>query len=512
MIQHARDCRFCVVVVAAALMGICATPAHAQTTTQQLLDWGLDVYAKTVASLKVPGSALFSETAHASGSRTGGSGGFSFAWPLSTQFRVQTALARYDAATYAPLLRQFSDEARTRYWRTSGLGGYRSGVSSGSTLFYDDNAHMAVALVEAYRLTADPVYLDRAKETYAFVASGEDSLGGGGIYFTVPDNTVKETISTLQGARAAAMLYRETGEANYLADATRLYEWCRTHVQMSNGMFYQRYYVTGANAGTPDGGDLINGPGDAIGAQLELFAATGNAANLQEAQRLGSTSLTRFFTTSTGAIPDEGKWAYELVDALCELTRVDGNPIWRNRIVTALRWLHDNRRDPNGHYDELWGRGGVQSSILSSWELNDNAAVARSFLQAALTAPVTGDFNADGAVDADDLARWSANFGLVGGALLAQGDANRDRAVDGADLLLWQRHLGGSAAPGGLAIAAPEPASLVPLASAALAAVLVRRSRPRPDPATPTRNVIWRGRSTAARASMRRRSLPTRGS
>lgn len=459
-------------IAALVMAAICANSVQAQTTTQDLLNWGLDVYAKTTASLQVPGSKLFAETASLNGQRSGGDGGFAYVWPLSTQFRVQTALVQHDPAAYATTLRQFSDEARTRYWKAAG-GGYRSGVSSGATLFYDDNAHMAVALMEAYRLTADPVYLARAKETYNFVLSGEDLAGGGGIYFSQPDRTVKETISTLQGARAALMLYRATAQPSYLEDATRLYEWTRTHVQEPDGMFLERYYLTGSKAGTAGDFALVNGPGDAIAVQLEFYAATGNVSNLQEAQRMATRSLSRFFNSTTGAINDEGFWAYELVDALCELTRVDGNPLWRNRTISALRWLHDNRRDPNGHYDALWGRGGVQSTVLASWDLNDNAAVARSFLQAALTEPVPGDFNADGVVDAADLARWSAGFGVATGALLAQGNADRDRDVDGADFLIWQRNFGGSAAVTAPAASVPEPptGAMLMLATVGLRAV-----------------------------------------
>lgn len=433
--------------------------AAAQTTAQDLLSWGLDAYAKTATSLQVPGSKLFAETVSLSGQRSGGDSGFAFAWPMSTQFRVQTALARHDPAAYEMQLRQFSDEARARYWKSS-TGGYRSGVSSGATLFYDDNGHIAVALMEAYRLTADPVYLARAQETYNFVLSGEDLVGGGGIYFNQPDRTVKETISTLQGARAALMLYRATAQPSYLADATRLYDWTRTHVQQADGMFLERYYLTGPKAGTAGDVALVNAAGDAISVQLEFYAATGNQANLQEAQRIAARSLTRYFNSTTGAINDEGYWAFELVDALCELTRVDGNPLWRIRTIAALTWLHDNRRDPNGYYDTMWGRGGVQGSALASWDLNDNAAVARSYLQAALTAPVPGDFNADGATDAADLARWSAGFGMTTSATLAQGDADRDRDVDGADFLVWQRHVGAGAPAVAANAAIPEPATL----------------------------------------------------
>jgi hypothetical protein len=254
------------------------------------------------------------------------------------------------------------------------------------------------------------------------------------------------------------MLYRATNQASYLNDATRLYDWSRTHVQQPDGMFLERYYLTGPKAGTAGDFALVNAAGDAISTQLEFYAATGNAANLLEAQRIASRSLSRYFSASTGAINDEGYWAFELVDALCNLTRFDGNPVWRERTLRALEWLHANRRDPNGHYGTLWGRGGVQTAPLSTWHLNENAAVARSFLYAALTEPIPGDFNVDGLVDGADLARWTTSFGTGPQARLAQGDANRDGRVDGVDLLVWQRNAGrpSTAAP---VQAVPEPSA-----------------------------------------------------
>jgi hypothetical protein len=121
--------------------------------------------------------------------------------------------------------------------------------------------------------------------------------------------------------------------------------------------------------------------------------------------------------------------------------------------------LHDYRRDPNGHYDTLWGRGGVQTTALTSWDLNDNAAVGRSYLQAALTEPLLGDFNADGVVDASDLSRWAAGFGNATSAAFWQGDADHDRDVDGADFLLWQRQLGRTNSNAAVATV-PEPTVL----------------------------------------------------
>jgi thermolabile hemolysin len=72
----------------------------------------------------------------------------------------------------------------------------------------------------------------------------------------------------------------------------------------------------------------------------------------------------------------------------------------------------------------------------------------------ALLDGVPGDFDADGHVDADDLATWTANFGAAG-ATRKQGDADGDRIVDGADFLAWQRNL----SVGSLVATVPVPES-----------------------------------------------------
>ncbi|RIK77788.1 MAG: hypothetical protein DCC67_12265 [Planctomycetota bacterium] len=69
-----------------------------------------------------------------------------------------------------------------------------------------------------------------------------------------------------------------------------------------------------------------------------------------------------------------------------------------------------------------------------------------------VTAPLAGDFQEDGDVDADDLAAWGAAFGLAGAASHAQGDADGDQDVDGADFLVWQQQFTAAAAG-----AVPEP-------------------------------------------------------
>lgn len=383
------------------LFSVVSCPLAARAADPTLLAWGQNVHQQIESSLRVPGSSLYAEAAALDGGRYGGDSGFAYVWPAATQFRVLNSLVQVDPAAYASALRNFTNELHTRYWRsgTGASGGYRSGVSWWAERFYDDNGHLVVSLAEAYRLTGEAQYLSRAILTYDFVISGEDDAGGGGIYFNVSDRASKDAISTLQGARAALLLHQLTGQARYLDDATRLYAWSVTHIQEPNGLFRERFKVIGDNAGSSEGATLTNSAGIGICCNLLFFDITGDAVWLREAQRIAATARTAYFN-GAGALNDEGFWVFELVDAFNDLYLHDFNPAWMNAAAGAMNWLHANREDPNGHYGRLWARESyTPGTIRSTWELNDQAAVARSYLHTALAkdAPwpfVTGPGNA----------------------------------------------------------------------------------------------------------------------
>lgn len=87
----------------------------------------------------------------------------------------------------------------------------------------------------------------------------------------------------------------------------------------------------------------------------------------------------------------------------------------------------------------------------------------------------SGDFNADGVINARDLGIWRNNFGKATGASLSQGDANGDGAVDGADFLVWQRQLGGAASVAVNQAAVPEPGALLLAIGGSLMTLLCHR-------------------------------------
>jgi hypothetical protein len=105
----------------------------------------------------------------------------------------------------------------------------------------------------------------------------------------------------------------------------------------------------------------------------------------------------------------------------------------------------------------------------------DDAANDFTIALSPLSELTTADFNADGVVNARDLAGWRQNFGKATGVGLSHGDANSDGSVDGADFLVWQRRLGGSATALANQAAVPEPSALLLGVSAFLMTLCRRR-------------------------------------
>ena len=99
-------------------------------------------------------------------------------------------------------------------------------------------------------------------------------------------------------------------------------------------------------------------------------------------------------------------------------------------------------------------------------DLGENFGLAMYEAWVQVAAPLAGDFDEDGEVDAADLAAWQAGFGVAAGEHW-QGDANADGAVAGNDFLIWQRQQGQSA----ITAAVPEPQSFA-LAVALVAGTL----------------------------------------
>ncbi len=89
---------------------------------------------------------------------------------------------------------------------------------------------------------------------------------------------------------------------------------------------------------------------------------------------------------------------------------------------------------------------------------------------------VTADFDSDIDVDGTDFLSWQRGLGINGSATLSQGDGNADGAVDASDLAIWKSQFGNTTSLSAATNTVPEPGAALLLVVGLLACFLSRSS------------------------------------
>lgn len=302
-----------------------------------------------------------------------------FMWGCGVQLSALAAAARVDPDQYAPQLRSYVKQLNN-YWNVSdGIGGYDVlPTPKPPDRYYDDNAWIVLALVEAHRLTGDTPLLERAIETQRFVMRGEDDKLGGGLYWREKDCQSKHTCSNAPGMVGALLLYQETGDAEQLADAKRLYAWTVKNLQdPADGLSWDLKRLDGR----VDRRKYAYNSALMIRANSLLYEITGEDTYLKRAKRIARSSMKHWADQDTGAIRDAAQFSHLLVDAMFELSRVSGEASWRQVARTTVIFVHDKLRDQDGRYPGDWS--GARKKKPGRFQLLHQASVARLYFSAA---------------------------------------------------------------------------------------------------------------------------------
>lgn len=123
------------------------------------------------------------------------------------------------------------------------IGGYGSstdGSKGGSTRFYDDNSIVGISLLEAYKITQDVTYLQRAARIVPFLESGIDSKLGGALWWNEDFKYSQASADANKPACAngyATLFLLEyykvcpqSEKQHILSVATGLYTWMRSNL------------------------------------------------------------------------------------------------------------------------------------------------------------------------------------------------------------------------------------------------------------------------------------------
>jgi uncharacterized protein YyaL (SSP411 family) len=243
-------------------------------------------------------------------------------------------------------------------------------------MYYDDNQWLVMGFLDTYKLTNDAQFLTRARDAYAYMASGESNDLGGGIWWhDLKDK--KNTCSNAPGIVAALSLYQVDKKPEQLALAERLYAWVK-RLQDADGLYWDAIAKDGK---TIDKTKWSYNSALMIRANVMMYRVKRDAKYLEEAKRIADAAEAKWFRAD-GALTDEASFAHLLTETLLELNDVTPRPETVAKVMQALDQLAKLGRH-NG-YPKRWDGWKANETKI---ELLQQASAARAFLIATRAAP-----------------------------------------------------------------------------------------------------------------------------
>ena len=298
-------------------------------------------------------------------------------WANGVQYSVLALAARYDPAKYKQPLYEFTDGLQGYWdptWTPPGYNAYCSGPG-GTDKYYDDNAWMVEAFLEAYGSTHDALFLQKARDTQNFVLSGWDDKLGGGLYWKV-DHQSKNACSNAPAAAAALRLAQLGGDKDQVAWGIKIHDWVNSHLQDADGLYW----------------DNINLKGEVqkfkwtyntalmIRTDLLLYGLNHDAAYVKEARRVGDAGLAAWADPATGSLQkteDGPRFSIYFAEALLRLYDQTHDRKYLDAVRREADFAYHHARDPEGGYWNNWKRD--SHSPDERKELIENASAARLF-------------------------------------------------------------------------------------------------------------------------------------
>ena len=300
---------------------------------------------------------------------------YEFMWGDGVAFSALVGGYKQDPKKYGPLLAQFFDGLQGYWDKDAPIPGYDAYLSSpdGDDKYYDDNAWMVITFTEAYKLTRERRYLDRAVETMKYVLSGWDDKLGGGIYWR-QDKKGKNTCSNGPSATAALALAEFVNKKTYVDWAERIVAWTNKNLQSPEGTFWDNLNLDGKVEKTK----WTYNTALMLRANLDLYRFTKKRAYLDEAKRIARASEKEFVNPRTNAFRDDALFSHLLVEAYLDLYKQTKEPYLLDRAKANAEFAWTKLRDDkDGGFWSKWDI--VPNRKEDRKKLIENVSVARMF-------------------------------------------------------------------------------------------------------------------------------------
>lgn len=243
----------------------------------------------------------------------------------------------------------------------------------GGDRFYDDNLWIGLDFIDLYYITKDERCLEKAKGIFKFALSGWSEDLGGGIFWCEQNKTTKNTCSNGPFVLLSIKLYELTHEKYYLDWGIRAYNWTKSKLQASEGVFWDNINLQGK----VDRSLYPYNSGIMLHSSVLLYKLTKNEEYLIEAQRIAKASFNIFtYITKNGE-----KFFYKhpwfvsiLIRGYLELYKVDNYPEYINTLINNIDYAWKYARDKYGLIYHDWS-GEINEKETPKWLLHEACMV-----------------------------------------------------------------------------------------------------------------------------------------
>ena len=239
-----------------------------------------------------------------------------------------------------------------------------------SDRFYADNIGLGIDMADLYAATRKKIYLERAEEIWNFVMSGYDNKLGGGIYWCEQNKNSKNTCSNAPASVFALKMFVAVKDKKYFDRGLELYKWTKDSLEDKKDHIYYDHITLKGRVGKDK---YSYNTGQMLQAAAMLYKITGERQYLDDAKLMAEAAYNRFFEDKGRndglRILRGGEMWFDsvMLRGYIELYGIDKNNKYIKAFLASMdtAWGSDGSRDANGlfgrHYDS---RGKTGSRTL----------------------------------------------------------------------------------------------------------------------------------------------------
>ena len=246
--------------------------------------------------------------------------------------------------------------------------------------YYDDNIWIALDYCDYYQLTHKPASLEKTVALYQYIYSGWSDEIGGGIFWCEQQKEAKHTCSNAPSTVLGVKLYRLTKDTKYLEKAKETYAWTKKHLcDPTDHLYWDNINLKGKVSKEK----YAYNSGQMIQAGVLLYKETGDEQYLHDAQQTAAGTDAFFRTKADKKDPtvkvhkDMAWFNVILFRGLKALYKIDKNPAYVNAMVENALHAWENYRDENGLLGRDWSGHNKEQY---KWLL-DNACLIEFFAE-----------------------------------------------------------------------------------------------------------------------------------